>query len=235
MTKALYTAQAHVTGGRADGHGRTSDGRLDVDLRQPKELGGDGEGTNPEQLFAIGYAACFAPAGPGRAAQASCEADDAAIDAKVMLIPPATAAFKLGVELDISLPSIADASRPPTWSRRRIRCAPTPTPPAATSTWRWSSTAPDCDTRRAMGAPSSRSAPIARRAFSRTMAGSGGQRVEDRDQFLLLVVQVRLQLRGEPVDLGHEHAGVGPPRRTTGPGARSGAGRPSRARGAAVP
>ncbi len=58
MSKALYTAQAHVDGGR-NGRGRTSDGRLDLDLRQPKELGGDGEGSNPEQLFAIGYAACF--------------------------------------------------------------------------------------------------------------------------------------------------------------------------------
>ena len=59
MTKALYTAEAHVTGGRADGHGRTSDGELEVDLRLPKEMGGQGDGTNPEELFAVGYAACF--------------------------------------------------------------------------------------------------------------------------------------------------------------------------------
>ena len=57
--KILYTTEAVVEGGRA-GHGRTSDGRLAVELSVPKELGGDGgPGTNPEQLFAVGYAACF--------------------------------------------------------------------------------------------------------------------------------------------------------------------------------
>ena len=59
MTKSLYTAQAHVTGGREQGHGVTSDGALDVQLRTPVEMGGGGGGTNPEQLFAVGYAACF--------------------------------------------------------------------------------------------------------------------------------------------------------------------------------
>ena len=48
-----------MTGGRAEGHGRTSDGALEVDLRAPAELGGEGGGTNPEQLFAVGFAACF--------------------------------------------------------------------------------------------------------------------------------------------------------------------------------
>ncbi len=52
MTKAIYTAQAHVTGGRTEGHGRTADGQLEVDLRVPAEMGGKGDGTNPEQLFA---------------------------------------------------------------------------------------------------------------------------------------------------------------------------------------
>ncbi len=57
--KALYHAHAHATGGRT-GHGETDDGRLKVDLSTPKELGGDnGPGTNPEQLFAIAYSACF--------------------------------------------------------------------------------------------------------------------------------------------------------------------------------
>ena len=60
--KVLYTAQAQVEGGRADGRARTSDGRLDVRIRPPKELGGDGEGTNPEQLFAGAFASCFASA-----------------------------------------------------------------------------------------------------------------------------------------------------------------------------
>ena len=59
MTKIMYTARATSTGGRS-GHGRTDDGVLDVTLTTPKEIGGDGaRGTNPEQLFAVGYSACF--------------------------------------------------------------------------------------------------------------------------------------------------------------------------------
>ena len=53
-----YTANATSTGGR-DGHGRTDDGKLDVKLSLPKEMGGDGKGTNPEQLFAVGYSGCY--------------------------------------------------------------------------------------------------------------------------------------------------------------------------------
>jgi osmotically inducible protein OsmC len=108
MSEALYTAQAHVDGGRAHGHGRTSDGRLEVDLRFPKELGGDDDGTNPEQLFAIGYAACFASALGLVARRKKLKAEDAAIDSKVMLIPTEGGGFKLGVELDVTLPSIDD-------------------------------------------------------------------------------------------------------------------------------
>ena len=59
MARILYTAEATVTGGRQSGHGRTNDGALDVQLRSPKEMGGEGGGTNPEQLFAAGYAGCF--------------------------------------------------------------------------------------------------------------------------------------------------------------------------------
>src|SRR3989442_2632569 len=59
IDRILYTAEATVEGGR-EGHARTSDGRLDVDLDVPSEMGGaGGPGTNPEQLFAAGYAACF--------------------------------------------------------------------------------------------------------------------------------------------------------------------------------
>src|SRR3989442_3876837 len=59
IDRILYTAEATVEGGR-EGHARTSDGRLDVDLDVPSEMGGaGGPGTNPEQLFATGYAACF--------------------------------------------------------------------------------------------------------------------------------------------------------------------------------
>ncbi|MEU1664412.1 organic hydroperoxide resistance protein [Streptomyces sparsogenes] len=105
MTKALYTAEAHVAGGR-NGRGRTSDGRLDLELRLPKELGGDGEGANPEQLFAIGYAACFGATLALIGQRGNLKADDAEIDASVSLIPIDGGRFKLGAELRISLPSV---------------------------------------------------------------------------------------------------------------------------------
>ncbi|MEV4535320.1 organic hydroperoxide resistance protein [Asanoa sp. NPDC049518] len=108
MTKVLYTAEARVSGGRSHGHGRTSDGALDVDLHTPVELGGEGGGTNPEQLFAVGYAACFESALAGVARRAHVEAGDATIDAKVSLSPTGTGAFQLAVELDVTVPSITD-------------------------------------------------------------------------------------------------------------------------------
>lgn len=109
MRKALYTARAEVTGGRAAGHGRTDDGQLDVQLRHPKELGGDGDGTNPEQLFAVGYAACFATVLSLLGARDNL-AVDPVIDSTVQLIPIDGGRFKLGVELDISLPSLENAA-----------------------------------------------------------------------------------------------------------------------------
>jgi Ohr subfamily peroxiredoxin len=105
MTAPLYTAEARVTGGR-NGRGRTSDGRLDLDLRLPKELGGDGEGTNPEQLFAIGYAACFGTVLAMVGQRENLKADDAEIDASVSLVPADGGRFKLGAQLRISLPSV---------------------------------------------------------------------------------------------------------------------------------
>jgi Ohr subfamily peroxiredoxin len=111
MTKVLYTAEAHVTGGRANGHGRTSDGVLEVDLRLPVELGGQGGGTNPEELFAVGYAACFEGAIGTVARRTKDEAGDVAIDSKVMLLPTEERGFKLAVELHVSLPSIEDPDK----------------------------------------------------------------------------------------------------------------------------
>lgn len=100
-----------MAGGRQHGHGRTSDGALEVDLRAPVEMGGEGGGTNPEQLFAVGYAACFESAMAGAARRAHVEAGDAAIDAKVSLMPTGTGGFKLAVELDVTLPSITDETQ----------------------------------------------------------------------------------------------------------------------------
>ena len=104
----IYTAEAHVTGGRAEGHGRTSDGALEVNLRTPAEMGGRGGGTNPEQLFAIGYAACFESALGTVARRRGQEGGDVAIDSRVMLLPTEERGFKLAVALVVSLPSVAD-------------------------------------------------------------------------------------------------------------------------------
>ena len=108
MSKVLYTAKGHVTGGRAEGHGETSDGSLVVDLRLPPELGGEGGGTNPEQLFAIGFAACFESALGVVARRRKLESADVAIDSRVMLLPTEERGFKLAAELDVRLPSIDD-------------------------------------------------------------------------------------------------------------------------------
>lgn len=110
MAKAIYTAEASVTGGRLKGHGKTTDGELEVDLRIPKELGGEGGGTNPEELFAVGFAACFEGALSTVARRQKVDADDAVIDSKVSLVPnPETKGFDIAVELGVSLPSIDDA------------------------------------------------------------------------------------------------------------------------------
>lgn len=104
MAKILYTAEAHVTGGRAEGHGVTSDGQLDLQLRLPEEMGGQGGGTNPEQLFAIGFAACFEGAIGVAARRKRVEAGDVEIDSKVTLTPDGAGGFGLGVELHVQLP-----------------------------------------------------------------------------------------------------------------------------------
>jgi lipoyl-dependent peroxiredoxin len=111
MTNALYTAQAHVVGGRIDGHGRSSDGELEVDLRVPTELGGKGGGTNPEELFAVGYAACFEGALATVARRRKEEASDVAIDSRVMLVASEDRGFNVAVELDVNLPSIDDPAK----------------------------------------------------------------------------------------------------------------------------
>jgi osmotically inducible protein OsmC len=108
MAKVLYTAQATVTGGRIAGHGRTSDGALDVQLRTPPELGGEGGGTNPEQLFAVGYAACFESAVGVIGRRERAEVGDVSIDSRVTLTPTEDRGFAIGVGLDVSLPQVDD-------------------------------------------------------------------------------------------------------------------------------
>ena len=109
MANTLYTAKAHVTGGRAEGHGTSSDGQLAVDLRLPTEMGGTGGGTNPEELFAVGYAACFEGALGVVAWRADADVSDAAIDSEVSLSPDGKGGFQLSAALNVTLPNVADA------------------------------------------------------------------------------------------------------------------------------
>jgi osmotically inducible protein OsmC len=108
MAKVLYTAEAHVTGGRADGHGRTVDGGLEVDLRLPTEMGGDGGGTNPEQLFAVGYAACLEGAIGVVGKRRRAEVGDVEIDSKVSLVTTEERGFNIAAELHVRFPSLED-------------------------------------------------------------------------------------------------------------------------------
>jgi Ohr subfamily peroxiredoxin len=107
MAKVLYTAHAHVTGGR-NGHAKTADSGLELDLRVPKEMGGGGGGTNPEELFAAGYAACFESALATVARRRHVQADDVSIDSAVSLLPTGDGGFKIAATLDVAIPSIED-------------------------------------------------------------------------------------------------------------------------------
>ena len=104
--KVLYTAEALATGEGRDGHGRSSDGKLDLDLSIQKELGGSGAGTNPEQLFAVGYAACYHSALRLVARQEKADVTDSAVGAKVSLGSNEAGGFVLAVELEVVLPNV---------------------------------------------------------------------------------------------------------------------------------
>ena len=105
--RVLYTAEATATGGRK-GHGRSSDGRVDVDFSSPTEMGGDGgPGTNPEQLFATGFAACFQNAIMSVARRKNLVVDDSIVTARIG-IGPIENRYGLTAELDVKLPSIHD-------------------------------------------------------------------------------------------------------------------------------
>lgn len=109
-TKTVYTAQATVTGGRENGHGRSSDGALDVQLRPPAESGDQG-GTNPEQLFAVGYAACFEGALNVVARRERVSIGDVSIDSKVALVSTEDHGYNVAVGLDVTLPDVSDAQQ----------------------------------------------------------------------------------------------------------------------------
>ena len=106
LRKVLYTAEAVVEGGR-NGHGRSSDGRLDVDLSVPEAMGGSGgPGTNPEELFAIGFAACFQSALLSVANGQKLDASGSQITSRVGLGPTGHGGFGLAVALDLHAPHL---------------------------------------------------------------------------------------------------------------------------------
>jgi Ohr subfamily peroxiredoxin len=102
----LYTAEATATGGR-EGYARTSDGRLDVALDVPQEMGGaGGPGTNPEQLFAAGWAACFQSALLRIAAGRKLDLGDAHLTARIGIGPVPRGGFGLVAALDLDAPRL---------------------------------------------------------------------------------------------------------------------------------
>lgn len=105
--KTLYTAEALASGEGRVGNARTKDGKLDVVLAGPVELGGDGQGTNPEQLFAAGYAACFHSALRTVGRKYRADLTDSAVAAKIHLGALADGAgYGLAAELEIALPAL---------------------------------------------------------------------------------------------------------------------------------
>jgi Ohr subfamily peroxiredoxin len=104
--KTLYEAEATATGEGRSGHSRSSDGVLDVALAIPQELGGPGGATNPEQLFAAGYAACFHSALQTVARRDRIEPGASTVTARVRLGTTADRGFGLAVTLRVELPDV---------------------------------------------------------------------------------------------------------------------------------
>jgi Ohr subfamily peroxiredoxin len=119
--RVLYWAEATAEGGRA-GHARSSDGRLDVDLAVPPEMGGKhGEvGTNPEQLFAAGYSACFQSSLFAVGAQH--DLTDSRVTARVGLGPTGHGGFGLTVSLDLHAPHLTRPDAVGLMARAHQRC-----------------------------------------------------------------------------------------------------------------
>jgi osmotically inducible protein OsmC len=109
LIKPLYTAEATAMGGRG-GHARSADGILDVDLRPPVEMGGPGGGTNPEELFAAGYAACFQSALAVVARRSKVSVDGSTVTGKVTIGTIEGGAFGLSVQLEVHIPDTDEAT-----------------------------------------------------------------------------------------------------------------------------
>lgn len=104
--QTLYTAESLATGGGRNGHVRTADGILDLDLAVPKEMGGAGGAANPELLFAAGYAACFHSALQAVARREKVELGDSSVGAQVSIGPNDDGGFQLAVRLEVVVPDL---------------------------------------------------------------------------------------------------------------------------------
>ncbi|MCZ2822780.1 MULTISPECIES: organic hydroperoxide resistance protein [unclassified Modestobacter] len=107
---SVYTAVATATGDGRNGHTRSSDGLIDLDLATPKEMGGEGGATNPEQLFAAGYAACFLSALKMVARKQKAPINDAGVTAEVGIGPNDAGGFGLEVALHAELGGVDQAT-----------------------------------------------------------------------------------------------------------------------------
>ena len=107
---AIYVATAHATGDGRNGHTESEDGILSVDVRIPQAMGGPGGATNPEQLFAAGYAACFHSALKLVASMAKADATGTEVSASVSIGTLDSGGFGLAVELDVSVPNVDRAT-----------------------------------------------------------------------------------------------------------------------------
>jgi osmotically inducible protein OsmC len=120
--KILYTAEATVTGGR-EGHARTSDGRVDVNLSVPATMGGTGgTGTNPEQLFAIAFGACFQSTMLNVAKGRHLDVSSSIITTRVGIGPTGHGAFGLTVALDLQAPGLARSDAEYLMVQAHARC-----------------------------------------------------------------------------------------------------------------
>ena len=102
---ALYSTEALATGAGRNGHAATADGSLEFSMAIPKEMGGSGDGANPEQLFALGYAACFHSALQAVARAEKKDLGDSSVGARVS-IGKQGAGFGLAVDLEVVIPAM---------------------------------------------------------------------------------------------------------------------------------
>ncbi|REF29636.1 organic hydroperoxide resistance protein [Calidifontibacter indicus] len=104
--ETLYTAEALATGDGRNGHTKTTDGYIDLDLKVPEGMGGPGGAANPEDLFAAGYAACFHGALKKVAAGTGADLSNSAVGAKVSIGKVDGGGFGLAVELEVVIPGV---------------------------------------------------------------------------------------------------------------------------------